>query len=467
MRDLAFVLLFACMIPAAMSSAASGVMLWVWISLIAPTAYLFGMARGFSFNKVAAVATFIAILVDKTKKRPYMDTHVFLLILFLIQCTISNMFSLTDIPRSDDLYDRLSKAIVLSFIMLPIIRDRLRIHGVVLAICLGMGMHGTSEAMKYIVTAGRHELQPPTFFGDNNSFGLAVLMFLPLLAYLTKYLARPIARNVARVGLALNIVAVVATNSRGALVGMAALGLILLVQSKRKFGVLAIMAVIGLGLVFFTPESWRARMDTINDAQSDSSFMSRVRSWKMNTLVALDRPFVGGGLSAMEDQRVFDIYVGRFSSLDFINTGDPVGAIAAHSIYFETLGDTGFIGLAIFLGIMVTAFNNLRLIRRKSRGHPELQWAVDLASALQLTIIAYAVSGAALSMAYFEMYYVVTTLISVLRKYVETETAPATRPLAVAVRSNASIQATALARSVGGTRSARPGGMRSDTPARR
>jgi len=307
MRDLAFVLLFACMIPAAMSSAASGIMLWVWISLIAPTAYLFGFARGFSFNKIAAAAAFIAILMDKAKKRPYVDTHVFLLILFLIQCTISNLFSLTDISRSDDLYDRLSKAIILSFVMLPIIRDRLRIHGVVLAICLGMGMHGTSEAMKYIVTAGRHELQPPTFFGDNNSFGLAVLMFLPLLGYLTKYLARPIARNVARVGLALNIVAVIATNSRGALVGMAALGLILLVQSKRKLSVLAVLAVVGLGLVFFTPEAWRTRMDTINDAQSDSSFMARVRSWKMNTLLALDRPFVGGGLSAMEDQRVFDI----------------------------------------------------------------------------------------------------------------------------------------------------------------
>ena len=225
----------------------------------------------------------------------------------------------------------------------------------------------------------------------------------------------------ARFGLGLNLIAVIATNSRGALIGMAAIGLMLLAQSKRKLSVLAIMAVIGAGLVFFTPASWRERMDTISDAQSDSSFMGRVRSWKMNTLVALDRPFLGGGFSSMEDQRVFDIYVNRFSTLDFIPTEDPAGPLAAHSIYFEILGDTGFVGLGLFLAIMATGFNNLRVIRRLTIHRPEWAWAADLAYALRLTLVGYAVSGAALSMAYFELYYVFTTLISLLRKHVETE----------------------------------------------
>ena len=421
MRDLIFSVLFVCMIPAALALGASGVMLWIWVALIAPVSYLMGFAKGFSFNKVAALAAVIGILADKSKKRPYVDTHIFLLLMLLLQCTISDYFSLTDISRAADLYDRITKAIILCLIMLPVIRDRLRIHGVVLTICLGMGMHGTSEAMKYIITAGGHQIEPPSFFGDNNSFGLALLMFLPLLAYLGNYLAQPIARNVARFGLALNLIAVVATNSRGALVGMGAIGLMLLAQSKRKLHVLAVMAVVGIGLVFFTPASWRERMDTISDAQSDSTFMGRVRSWKMNTLVALDRPFFGGGFSSMEDQRVFDIYVNRFSSLDFIPTEDPAGPLAAHSIYFEILGDTGFVGLGLFLAIMATGFNNLRVIRRLTVNRPEWAWATDLAYALRLTLVAYAVSGAALSMAYFELYYVFTTLISVLRKHVETE----------------------------------------------
>ena len=117
------------------------------------------------------------------------------------------------------------------------------------------------------------------------------------------------------------------------------------------------------------------------------------------------------------------------------------------SIYFEILGDTGFVGLGVFLAIMATGFNNLRVIRRLTVNRPEWAWATDLAYALRLTLVAYAVSGAALSMAYFELYYVFTTLISVLRKHVETEV-NAPKPQ---IRDDTRAQAqAALARSMNG-----------------
>jgi putative inorganic carbon (HCO3(-)) transporter len=226
-----------------------------------------------------------------------------------------------------------------------------------------------------------------------------------------------------RVALALaiggNIVGVIASNSRGALIGLLAVGFAVFLRSRRKLRSMIILTIVGgVGLVF-VPERWYGRMSTISSAESDGSFMGRVASWKMNTLVALDRPFIGGGFSSMEDFKVWSEYLRYFSSLDFIPTGLPHGPLAAHSIYFQVLGDTGFIGLSLFLGLLYVGFRNVRIIERRTKDQPELEWARDIGRYLRFTLIAYAVSGAALSMAYFEFYYLVLTLLSITRRHVE------------------------------------------------
>ena len=87
-----------------------------------------------------------------------------------------------------------------------------------------------------------------------------------------------------------------------------------------------------------------------------------------------------------------------------------MGVLAAHSIYFEVLGDTGVIGLFLFLGMLMAWFVNVRQIKRSTRGHPSLVWAYDLASAFERSLIVYGISGAALSAAYFENVYIEATL---------------------------------------------------------
>jgi probable O-glycosylation ligase (exosortase A-associated) len=87
----------------------------------------------------------------------------------------------------------------------------------------------------------------------------------------------------------------------------------------------------------FMPEAWHARMDTIQTYEEDPSAMGRINAWKMAFNLAQDRPFVGGG---------FDIYnptvFGRYAPV-------PDDIHAAHSIYFQMLGEHGFVGLALFL----------------------------------------------------------------------------------------------------------------------
>ena len=142
--------------------------------------------------------------------------------------------------------------------------------------------------------------------------------------------------------------------------------------------------------------------------------MGRVASWKMHTIVALNRPLTGGGFSSLEDRGVYQQFVGQFGSLDFIPSTPPVGVLAAHSIYFEVLGDTGFIGLFLFLALLMAWFVNVRQIKRTARGSPSLAWAGDLATALERSLVVYGISGAALSAAYFENVYIEATLAGML-----------------------------------------------------
>ena len=77
----------------------------------------------------------------------------------------------------------------------------------------------------------------------------------------------------------------------------------------------------------------------------------------------------------------------------------------AHSIYFEVLGEQGFIGLFLFLGLGWLAFRKANSIRARTRGSPDLQWAFDLVTMVQVCLVGYVVAGAFVGLAYFDLYY--------------------------------------------------------------
>jgi len=301
------------------------------------------------------------------------------------------------------------------------VRTRLQIHSVMIAACMGMGIHGAIEAAKYIASAGGHVLLGPPTIGDNNHFGLAILLVIAPLAYLYRYSQSLLVKAAFALAALANVIGVIATHSRGALIGLIAVGVAAFFKSRNKLAMLLVIAVVGGIGATLAPDRWYERMGTISEAREDGSFMGRVSSWKMNLIVALDRPLTGGGFSSMEDPWVWGQYLRSFPSMDWlVESPTPTQPLAAHSIYFQVLGDTGFIGLILFLALLAMAFRNIQVIRKLTRDREDLQWARDLALALHFSLIGYSVSGAALSLAYFEFYYLLITVAAVTRYHVET-----------------------------------------------
>ena len=421
MRAALFLLLYISMIPAALSAAHVGIMFYVWTSLISPAAFTFGTLQEIPFSKVAIVIAILAILRKPEEQKPFFDFTYALILAFFAQCAVSFAFSLTDGLQFYTVADRVWKVALLCLLLNPVLRGRLQIHSVLLVVALSVGVQGAMEGLKYLISAGGHKMEPPTNYGDNNSFGLFLLMNIPVFLYLIKYTINPIMRLVIAGGVLINALAIVGTGSRGALVGFLAVTLLLILQSKRRISTLFVVAAVAGSVVWFVPAKVYQRAETLENASEDQSFMSRVVAWKLNTIVALDRPLVGGGFSAVEDPKVWVEVVPKFSTLAFVPSPVPDKPRAAHSIYFQTLGDTGFPGLLLYLGILTSTFISLRRIRKMTANHAALAWAFDLAGYLRLTMIALVVAGAALSVVYYDIPFLVFCLISTLRRTVRDE----------------------------------------------
>jgi len=228
------------------------------------------------------------------------------------------------------------------------------------------------------------------FLGDGNDFawGLIALMPLPLFLMIGKH--GVMARLFGLTGLAAIVFGVVGTQSRGATLAIVAAGLYyVLILSKRRVASIIVLAMLAAGAVALSPESYLTRV-TDTDVAADSSAQGRIRAWTAATRMAIDYP-LGVGFGS------FNSAYGRFYMAEADDVFD-YGArrwISAHSIYFKVLGESGFIGLFLLLGIIWTNFRDNRLSLRFAIEHPDKSAIEDRWPALlNVGLVGFAVAGA-------------------------------------------------------------------------
>jgi probable O-glycosylation ligase (exosortase A-associated) len=198
----------------------------------------------------------------------------------------------------------------------------------------------------------------------------------------------------------LSALAALGSYSRGGLLAIVAMTIFLWLKSRKKLMVGSVLMAAGPALLLFMPEEWSSRMDTIDNYQADASAMGRINAWYMAWNLARDR-FFGGG---------FDIYEpATFAAY----APDPNDVHAAHSIYFQVLGEHGFVGLGLYLLVGLTSWRTAGWIVRHARQVPGMQWAVDMATMIQTSLMGFAVGGAFLSLTYFDVpYYLMCALVA-------------------------------------------------------
>jgi len=418
MRDIVVISYFAVLVVLALGRPHIALGLWVWTALGTPNSLTFGFSGSVRYNLIAAIITILSCLSFKrdTPVRP--NASVLIALIFVLWTLLSTAMAIHDSSNLIRVLDGWLRGIVLAAMTLIIVRQKLHFVVIAWTIVLGIGLYSGIEGLKYFASAGSHRIVGPqnSNLHDNNHLAMAINMMLPFAIFLLRDLKKPSSRLAMLLFIATSILAVVGTDSRGGFAGLAIVLLSWAILSKRK-RLVAPFLILGLiAGASFVPQTYIDRISTISEASEEGSFQSRVISWKQSTLIALDNPFTGGGFHAVQNAFVWERYSRDFHRLDFIDTehASIYSFKAAHSIYFEVLGDHGFVGLFLFLLVFISSGIAAIRLSKSKPPKPELSWIPHFATACTLSLAAFAVSGALLSMAYFELAWLLVALISSL-----------------------------------------------------
>jgi len=395
MRDLFVALVVLGLLPTVLFQPWIGVMLWSWIGYMNPHRLAYGFAYDFPFAMLIALFTMAGLLISKENKKIPWTRETIILVVFIFWMFITTIFAVYE-SLAWVQFQKVVKIQVMTFITLMIMGSQKRIIYLVWIIVLSLGFYGVKGGIFTILTGGGFRVQGPygTFIGGNNEIGLALIMIIPLMRFLQMQAKQWYMRHGMTAAMLLTFVAVLGTQSRGALLGVVAMTVFLIMKSRKKFLFLLLIVAAAPIAFNFMPQTWHDRMATIETYEEDQSAMGRIEAWTFAFKQALKRPLIGGG---------YEIFAGRTE---------------AHSIYFEILGEHGFIGLGLFLSLGFLTWFTGSWIAKETRKNENLRWCFDLATMLQVSLIGYAVSGAFLGLAYFDLFYHLIAMMVLTKLYV-------------------------------------------------
>jgi probable O-glycosylation ligase (exosortase A-associated) len=316
------------------------------------------------------------------------------------------------------------KVLLFALLTPVLIHGRVRAEWLVIVVTGSIAFYGLKGGWFTVTTGGQSHVLGPSksFISGNTNLGLALLMVMPLTLVLARQLVQGrlaclphnawtrLAGWGSYLTFYLTGIAAVFTYSRGALLGLAAIAPFLFAKMRRKsmLVLVAVLAVTAIGVT--VPDKLVNRAETIQTYEQDGSAMSRLQAWDVAFNIARENPLTGGGF------RLAGIGTERWLSYTDIRGFWTNSARASHSNYFQVLGEHGFVGLGLYLGLLGSISLRLFRLARTAKRTPETVWIAEYAWGILVGVIAYAVAGAFLDMAYFTLFYAFVALTIVLRR---------------------------------------------------
>jgi len=428
MRDVLVTLIIVGIIPFIFRRPYIGVLLWVWLGVMNPHKLAWGFAYDYPWAAIVGGVTLFSLVFSKDPKNLPLVPPVMVLIVFVLWMNVTAIFAIYP-DLIFDQWNKVMKIMAFIFVTLMLIKTKQQVQLLLVVILFSLCYYGVKGGIFTLTTGGEFMVLGPTdsFIGGNTEVALALVMVIPLLHYFQVISKKIWVRHSLTVAMVLCAIAALGSYSRGALLAIAGMGLFLWLKSKHKIRI-ALLFILAIPLMLaFMPERWDERMASIQTYEQDGSVMGRFNAWGMAFNLAKDRPFVGGGFEIAE--------LGTFARYAPNKIDVPR---AAHSIYFQVLGEHGFVGLGLYLLFGFLTWRSGQWIIRNTRDLDGYQWASSLASMIQVSFVGFAVGGAFLSLLYWDVPYYLMTAMVATRILVEKELVEQTA-LAMPVKSTDSL----------------------------
>lgn len=407
MRDFLLISIVLAGCIAALRQPWIGVMLWTWLSIMNPHRYTYGIAFSMPLAAAAAACTLLGLLMTRDRASPFKGSPVTWLVIFMAWMTLSWLFGL-DVEGDYEQWKKVMKIDLMLLVALMLLHSREHIMALIWVSVGSIALLGVKGGIFTLLTGGGYRTwgPPGSYIEDNNAFALAVVVTIPLLRFLQLQVPTRWVKSVLGISMVLCAASALGSQSRGALLALAAMALNLWWRGKGKLRIALLLVIAIVPLLAFMPDAWFDRMATIRTYEEDSSAMGRISAWWTAWNIAWRYPFgVGFNIATPE-------LFARFSPYPDLVQGP-------HSIYFQTLGNHGFIGLILFCGIWIATWRSAGWLRSQKSLASETIWTADLGAMCQVALAGYAMGGAFLGLAYFDFPYEIMVVVVVTRAWVE------------------------------------------------
>jgi probable O-glycosylation ligase (exosortase A-associated) len=410
-RDLVFVAFLAAFFAAGFRKPFVFVLAYVYIDIVSPQRLTYILLNSVPISLLAFGATLVTWALVDDKRDVRIAPRQLIILLLLLYCGITTRSA--DFPvEALDKWDWVWKGLVFAAFLPLTLRTKLRIESLLLFMVLSAASIIIVGGIKTVASGGGYgELN---LMVSNNSglyegsiISTVAVAIIPLVLWFANHgTVFPPDWKVKLFCYALVFACCmipVGTSARTGLLCVVLCAGLLLRDARRKFLYIGILAAIGLLAVPFLPSAFTQRMGTIKTYKADESASTRLAVWQWTWDYAKTHPFGGGFEMYRADVLNYDLETveGDGNNVVIKHTPTSDRARAYHSSYFEMLGEQGWPGIILWLGLNIIGIVRMEILRHRYRkAPPDLAWVSPLAGALQSATLIYLLGASFVSIAF-------------------------------------------------------------------
>lgn len=331
-----------------------------------------------------------------------------LMILFALIIIVSGLFAFKK-SASLEYWSVFAGWLIVYFLVISVVNTETRLILFLVAYCLfslKMAQHGAvGWAMRGFSFASYGLIGAPGWFRNSGEYAIQMLIYGSLavsMAVALKQYWGKVKKWLLYLAAAMGYMAVMGASSRGAQIGLAVIGIWMLLKMKNGLKGLIVIMVLAIALYHLLPEEQIQRFVEIGN---DRNSLQRLAYWQYALQEVIPKhPIIGIGYHNWLYYLSFKVPEGM----------GPLQTVQeSHNIYIQATSELGFVGLFAFIWLIVYAFiNNART--RRCALETRKMFMYYLAFGLDAGLIGYLVAGSFVTVLYYPFFWIQIAMIVML-----------------------------------------------------
>ena len=389
-RDIILIAIVFVSLPLSVMRPFFGLLVFSWLAYMRPVDMTWAVDDLMPTSLLVALATLVGVLLHKKERLLVLEKRTILLGLFVAAVGISALTALNpELAKTDDAgVLNLLKVVFIAVLTTGLVNSRDRARWLLLVIGGSLGLLAVKSMIQGAMNPGLTMHGPGCMIQDNNDYGLALVMALPLLVYLAREERGPFLKVTLLIMAAACVGGVLLTRSRGGVIALAVVALVWLFLLRKNGWALVVAPLAVAGVLLLTPPELLERVRNLTTGVQDASATQRLTAWEK-------------ALSMAQDWPIFGIGPGNFQAQWYNYAPESVQQpVIPHNTYLHILAESGAVTFALYCVLLGVTIWSLARLRRGGEF-----WRARYSTAVMLSVVGFMAGSVFLSRTHFDLFY--------------------------------------------------------------